>query len=214
MYIDLPDGDHNYFRHGTTTLFAALKVAYGKVLVQCKSRHPHKEFLQFLKYIDQNVPKDLDIHLVVDNYATHKHEKNQTLDCSQARIPRSLFTDLRVLAQPSRDLVRHHHPESHPARDLQEGERPHRQHSGFHQPFNTNSHPFDWTATAESILDKITRIFALIHEDKTLQLGNPHVQTNIACLQRIPMLKAIECPRFQHSPIQIHFQNPHRPFAG
>ena len=66
---------HDYVRHGTTTLFAALDVASGQVITRCKKRHRHQEFLQFLNHIDQNVPEDLDIHLVVDNYVTHKHAK-------------------------------------------------------------------------------------------------------------------------------------------
>ena len=66
---------HGYIRHGTTTLFAALNVATGQVLTQCKRRHRHQEFLSFLKHIDANVPPDLDVHLVVDNYSTHKHVK-------------------------------------------------------------------------------------------------------------------------------------------
>lgn len=64
-----------YRRHGTTTLFAAINTANGEVLAQCKKRHRHQEFLGFLKHIDANVPQDLDVHLVVDNYATHKHPK-------------------------------------------------------------------------------------------------------------------------------------------
>ena len=66
---------HNYVRHGTTTLFAALDVATGEVIAQCKKRHRHQEFLNFLKHIEANVPDGLDLHLVVDNYATHKHAK-------------------------------------------------------------------------------------------------------------------------------------------
>jgi putative transposase len=66
---------HQYQRHGTLTLFAALDLASGEVIAQCKKRHRHQEFLQFLNYIEANVPKALDIHLVVDNYATHKHRK-------------------------------------------------------------------------------------------------------------------------------------------
>ena len=66
---------HDYIRHGTTTLFAALDVATGQVLARCKPRHRHQEFLQFLKHIDANVPPELDVHLVVDNYSTHKHAK-------------------------------------------------------------------------------------------------------------------------------------------
>lgn len=64
---------HNYIRHGTTTLFAALNIASGGVITACKPRHRHQEYLAFLKQIDANVPAKLDIHLIVDNYATHKH---------------------------------------------------------------------------------------------------------------------------------------------
>ncbi len=68
---------HGYIRHGTTTLFAALDVATGRVIAQCKPRHRHQEFLDFLRHIDANVPPDLDVHLVVDNYGTHKHARVQ-----------------------------------------------------------------------------------------------------------------------------------------
>jgi transposase len=64
---------HDYKRHGTTTLFAALNVLTGDVIGQCLPRHRHDEFLVFLKKLDKEVPRDLDLHLVVDNYATHKH---------------------------------------------------------------------------------------------------------------------------------------------
>ena len=63
---------HDYKRHGVTTLFAALDVATGQVLAQCKPRHRHQEFLQFLRHIAANVPADLDVHLILDNYGTHK----------------------------------------------------------------------------------------------------------------------------------------------
>jgi len=66
---------HDYHRHGTTTLFAALNLLDGEVIAQCKPRHRHQEFLAFLRHIEANVPVQLDIHLVVDNYATHKHPK-------------------------------------------------------------------------------------------------------------------------------------------
>lgn len=66
---------HDCVRHGM--LFAALDVATGNVLMlsRCKRRHPHQEFLAFLRQIDRNVPKEFDVHLDVDNYATHKHAK-------------------------------------------------------------------------------------------------------------------------------------------
>ena len=66
---------HDYKRHGTTTLFAALDVATGRVITRCKPRHRHQEFLTFLRQIDGSVPHNLDVHLIVDNYATHKHPK-------------------------------------------------------------------------------------------------------------------------------------------
>ncbi len=66
---------HDYVRHGTTTLFAALDIASGQVIAQCKKRHRHQEFLAFLNHIDTNVPDPFDIHLIADDYATHKHPK-------------------------------------------------------------------------------------------------------------------------------------------
>ena len=64
---------HDYKRHGTTTLFAALDVLTGKVIGSCMGQHRHVEFLKFLKTIDAQVPKQLAVHMVLDNYATHKH---------------------------------------------------------------------------------------------------------------------------------------------
>ena len=66
---------HDYRRHGTTTLFAALDTANGKVLTQCRKRHRHQEYLDFLREIDKNVPQNLQVHIIVDNYATHKHPR-------------------------------------------------------------------------------------------------------------------------------------------
>jgi transposase len=66
---------HDYKRNGTTTLFAALDVLSGRVIGQCLPRHRHTEFLTFLKTIDRQVPKRLNVHLVLDNYATHNHPK-------------------------------------------------------------------------------------------------------------------------------------------
>lgn len=68
---------HNYVRHGTTTLFAAFDTVTGTVLSQCKRRHRHQEFLDFLRHVDASVPKAFDVHLIVDNYATHKHPRVQ-----------------------------------------------------------------------------------------------------------------------------------------
>jgi hypothetical protein len=62
---------HDYVRHGTTSLFAAFDMASGSVIAAHYRRHRHQEFLRFLKLIDAAVPQDLDLHLVLDNYATH-----------------------------------------------------------------------------------------------------------------------------------------------
>jgi len=66
---------HDYVRHGTITLFAALSYLEGRIISRTEDRHTHVEWLRFLKQIDKETPKDLDIHLIVDNYCTHKHEK-------------------------------------------------------------------------------------------------------------------------------------------
>ena len=153
---------HNYIRHGTTTLFAALEIASGKVLTQCKPRHRHQEFLQFLKYIDRNVPDDLDIHLVIDNYGTHKHEKVKRWIAARGRYHvhytptyASWLNQVEIwfgiLTQKAirrgtfkkvKDLIANI--------------------EAFTDRYNSKSRPFVWTATAESILAKITRLFELI----------------------------------------------------
>jgi len=66
---------HDYVRHGTTTLFAALSMLDGKVIGDCMPRHRHQEFIRFLKKVDTETPSGLDLHMIVDNYATHKHPK-------------------------------------------------------------------------------------------------------------------------------------------
>ena len=66
---------HDYKRNGTSTLFAALNVFTGEVIGECKQRHRHQEFLSFLKSVERQVPEDLELHVIVDNYATHKHPK-------------------------------------------------------------------------------------------------------------------------------------------
>jgi hypothetical protein len=72
---------HDYKRNGTTTLFAALNTLDGSVIGRCLPRHRHQEFLKFLRTLDREFPTDLDLHLIVDNYRTHKHDKvNQWLE--------------------------------------------------------------------------------------------------------------------------------------
>ena len=66
---------HDYIRHGTITLFAALNYLDGKIIARTEKRHTHVEWLKFLKQLDRETPKDLDLHLIIDNYSTHKHER-------------------------------------------------------------------------------------------------------------------------------------------
>jgi putative transposase len=73
---------HGYLRHGTATPFAELDISTGEVLAQCKRRHRHQEFLSFLGHIEASVPVGLDVHLVIDNYATHKHAAVRATTCT------------------------------------------------------------------------------------------------------------------------------------
>jgi putative transposase len=149
---------HDYVRHGTTTLFAALDIASGQVLTQCRKRHRHQEFLQFLSHIEKNVPKGLDIHLVADNYGTHKHAKVKHWLAARPRyhlhytptygswlnqveIWFNIITQ-RAIRRGSfrkvKDLIA----------NIQR----------FVDNYNPKARPFVWTATADSILAKISRL--------------------------------------------------------
>jgi putative transposase len=157
---------HDYVRHGTTTLFAALDIASGQVITQCKRRHRHQEFLQFLNHIEQNVPEALDIHLVVDNYATHKHPKvkgwlavrphyhvhytpTYASWLNQVEIWFNIITQQAIRRGSFRSV-----------KDLIANiER-------FVDHYNPKSKPFVWTATAESILQKIERLCKVISGTK------------------------------------------------
>lgn len=85
---------HDYVRHGTTTLFAALDIASDTVLTECKARHHHQEFLEFLKRIDQAVPEGLDVRLIVDYYATHKHAKVRRWLAQRPRFQQIHYTPI------------------------------------------------------------------------------------------------------------------------
>lgn len=153
---------HDYYRHGTTTLFAALEVGTGQVITQCKPRHRHQEFLAFLRHLDRSVPADLDLHLIIDNYATHKHPKVRSWLAQRPRyhvhftptssswlnqverwfgritqqsIRRGSFTTVKQLIQRIESFV---------------------------QYYNLHPRPFAWTATADSILGKIERLSRVI----------------------------------------------------
>ena len=153
---------HGYVRHGTTTLFAALDIATGEVKTQCRQRHRHQDYLAFLRHIDESVPENLDVHLVVDNYATHKHAK---VKAWLARRPRYHVhytpTYASWLNQVERwfgiitqQAIRRGSFSSVPQLRKRIGE--------FVDNYNRNCRPFSWTATADSILAKVERIGLLI----------------------------------------------------
>lgn len=154
---------HDYVRHGTTTLFAALDTATGEVIAQCKPRHRHQEFLAFLRHIDNNVPKALDLHLICDNYATHKHPKVRAW---LARRPRFHLHFTPTYASWLNQVERWFGLITQQAirrgsfravRDLVNNIDRYVQH------YNTKARPFLWTATAESILAKLDRLAKLIN---------------------------------------------------
>jgi transposase len=152
---------HDYKRNGTTTLFAALNTLSGKVLQHCQPRHTHVEFIEFLKHIDRDVPKKLDVHIIMDNYATHKHPATRAwLDAhprfhvhftptssswlnaverffseiTSKRIRRGSFPSVRRLIKAI---------------------------EGFVEDYNANARPFVWTKSAKTILAKIKKCHAI-----------------------------------------------------
>lgn len=151
---------HDYVRHGTTSLFAALNVATGEVIGKCHRRHRHQEFLRFLQEIDARVPREpgVEIHLVLDNYATHKtpavkrwflrHPEyrvhftptssswlNQVerffAEITEKRLRRGVFRSVAALESAIREYLAHH---------------------------NANPKPFVWTADADLILGRIKQV--------------------------------------------------------
>jgi hypothetical protein len=105
----------DYQRHGTTTRFAALNVLEGTVIGECQPRHRHQESLPFLDRIDQSVNSKLEIHLVLDNYGTHKHP-----EVNKCALSRPLHTDRLFVAQPDRTLVRGNHTKTNPPRNIRQ----------------------------------------------------------------------------------------------
>ena len=149
---------HDYVRHGTTTLFAALDVASGQVLAQCKRRHRHQEFLAFLRHIDRNVPKTLDVHLVVDHYATHKHAK---VKAWLARRPRYHIHYTPTYASWLNQVERWFGIITQQA--IRRGtfssvKQLTRKIDRFVNDYNSTNRPFVWIATADSILAKVERL--------------------------------------------------------
>jgi transposase len=155
---------HDYVRHGTTTLFAALDLATGKVIGELHRRHRGKEFLAFLRTIEANVPASLDVHLVMDNYGTHK---TPAVRSWLARHPRftvhftptsSSWLNLveRWFALLSeRQIKRGTH------RSTLELERAIRQ---YLETYNNDPKPFVWAKTADEILASVARFCSRISD--------------------------------------------------
>ena len=95
---------HDYKRNGTTTLFAAIEAADGRIIGKCMAKHRHQEWIKFMRLIDEQTPKELDLHLIADNYATHKHPR-VALARTPPPVPHALYADRVVVAQSCRTMV-------------------------------------------------------------------------------------------------------------
>jgi transposase len=147
---------HDYVRHGTTTLFAALEIATGQVTGLCKSRHRHQEFLAFLKHLARAYPAR-ELHLVMDNYAAHKHPNVKAWLAANPRI-RVHYTPTSAswlnlvevwFSIIERQAIRRGSFRS--VRELMIKIR------AFIDGWNNRKHPFIWTKTPDDILAKINR---------------------------------------------------------
>ena len=154
---------HDYYRHGTTTLFAALNVLDGHVITQCKPRHRHQEFLAFLNHLDRNIPAGLELHLIADNYATHKHPRVKAWLARHRRVHlhytptyASWLNQVeRWFALISQQAIRRNSFRN--VRDLIQ------KIDSYVTYYNTHKRPFVWTATADSILAKLQRLCKVIN---------------------------------------------------
>jgi transposase len=157
---------HDYKRHGTITLFAALNAVQGSLIARTERRHTNVEWLRFLKQIERETPKDLDIHLIQDNYATHKHAR---VKAWLARHPRfhSHFTPTssswmnlveRFFADLTNDVIRAGSFASVPelVRDIE----------AYLAERNQNPRPYVWKAQGAAILAKIQRARAALDKAK------------------------------------------------
>ena len=148
---------HDYKRNGTTTLFAALEIAQGKVVGQCYARHRHQEFLKFLKQLDQEFPGDVALHVVMDNYGTHKHPRIENWFKRHPRfvahfIPTSsswLNLVERWFGEITSKRIRRGVFMS--VEDLENAIEE------FLTAWNSDPKPCVWTATVESIVEKLSR---------------------------------------------------------
>ena len=157
---------HDYMRHGTTTLFAALDIATGEVISRLHRRHRSQEFLKFLKIIDQQVPEDLDVHLVMDNYGTHKTQAVQNWFVRHPRFhvhftPTSaswLNQVERWFATLTQKQVRRG---TH--RSTQQLEQAIRE---YLATYNADPKPFVWSKTADEIFASIQRFCLRISDSQ------------------------------------------------
>ena len=157
---------HDYKRNGTTTLFAALNVLDGKVIGDCYPRHRHQEWLKFLKRLDREFPQDLQLHLVMDNYGTHKEphvkawmKKHPRFVCHFVPTSSSWLNMVeRWFAELSGKAIRRGSFVSVP--DLQDAIEK------FLAAWNQNPKPFVWTAKVEDIIKKIERARAKLEQLK------------------------------------------------
>lgn len=148
---------HDYKRHGTTTLFAALDVASGQVIGQCMRRHRHQEWLRFLRAIDRATPKALDLHLIADNYATHKHPKVKAWLARHRRFHMHFTpTSASWINQVERffGLITHQRIRRGVFRSVAQLEAAIHDYLEHH---NADPKPFTWTASAVAILEKVAR---------------------------------------------------------
>jgi transposase len=154
---------HDYVRHGTTTLFAALNVADGTVIGQCQTRHRHIEWLKFLRLLDAQTAADRDLHLILDNYATHKHPKVKAWLAKHPRFhlhftPTSASW-LNMVERFFRDLTtrRLRRGVFRSLSELVEAITAYLDH------YNASPTPFVWTASASDILAKVKRAPRKLH---------------------------------------------------
>jgi transposase len=148
---------HDYKRHGTTTLFAALNTLDGSLISRCEQRHRHDEWLKFLRQIDRETPKDKRVHLICDNYATHKHPKVKEWLANHQRFtvhftPTSASW-LNMVERFFRDITTQRLRRG-VFRSVPELTRAIQEYIAVH---NENPKPFIWTAKANDILQKVIR---------------------------------------------------------
>ena len=161
---------HDYKRHGTTTLFAALDTATGRIIADCRPRDRHQEFLGFLKLIERHVPPGLDVHLVIDNYATHKHanvarwlEHPRRGDRWHVHYTPTSASWLNLVERWFREITqkRIRRDSFHSVGQLIEAINTWTDH------WNQDPKPFIWHKTAQEIITKVKRGRAALHQNKT-----------------------------------------------